>query len=96
MDARTLGLIGALAGCSGGGTATDTATPTPTPTPDPTPEPTPTPPDVVPPTAEELAACEQQIFGESGFDWDCCDVWYRQCIVEGRDPEDDRAWICNG
>lgn len=50
----------------------------------------------VPPTAEELAACEDEGFGDSDFDWTCCDVWYRQCVADGRDIEDDCGWICNG
>ena len=47
------------------------------------------------PSQEELEACEDQSMGDTGFDWDCCDIWYRECMAEGR-GEDECMWICNG
>ena len=47
------------------------------------------------PSDEELAACDDQDMGDTGFDWDCCDVWYQECMAEGR-GEDECMWICNG
>ena len=58
--------------------------------------PTEPPPNVVPPTPEQLGAWAQQAFGDSDFDWGCCDVWYRQCVVDGRPIEGECEWICNG